>query len=144
MGQNWLNSGQDVRVRVPCDADFVGFSSPSCSICNDVLMDFDALVEVQSGLGTAAVIVMDKSSDVVDCIARLLLFYKHESCGQVYTACVQLTSDHQLTYMYSGTSDKGDTLNKGHLCIKDTFQCTNLHVYSGNTFLPLKEDNKTR
>ena len=32
-----------------------------------------------------------------------------------------------------------DTLNKGHLCIKDTFQCTNL--YSGNTFLPLKEDN---
>ena len=55
------------------------------SICDDVLMDFDALVEVQSGLGTAAVIVMDKSADVVDCIARLLLFYKHESCGQVYT-----------------------------------------------------------
>ena len=47
-------------------------------------MDFDALVEVQSGLGTAAVIVMDKSADVVDCIARLLLFYKHESCGQVH------------------------------------------------------------
>ena len=54
-----------------------------CSICDDVLMDFDALVEVQSGLGTAAVIVMDKSADIVDCIARLLLFYKHESCGQV-------------------------------------------------------------
>ena len=32
-----------------------------------------------------------------------------------------------------------DTLNKGHLCIKDTFRYTNL--YSGNTFLPLKEDN---
>lgn len=53
------------------------------SICDDVLMDFDALVEVQSGLGTAAVIVMDKSADVVECIARLILFYKHESCGQV-------------------------------------------------------------
>ena len=39
------------------------------------------------------------------------------------------------SYMYSGK----DTLNKGHLCIKGTFQCTNL--YSGNTFLPLKEDN---
>lgn len=52
-------------------------------ICDDVLMDFDALVEVQSGLGTAAVIVMDKSADVVECIARLILFYKHESCGQV-------------------------------------------------------------
>ena len=46
-------------------------------------MDFDALVAVNSGLGTAAVIVMDKSADVVDCIARLSLFYKHESCGQV-------------------------------------------------------------
>ena len=54
------------------------------SVCENVLMDFDALVEAQTGLGTAAVIVMDKSADVVDCIARLLLFYKHESCGQVY------------------------------------------------------------
>ena len=52
-------------------------------ICDDVLMDFDALVDVQSGLGTAAVIVMDKSADVIECIARLILFYKHESCGQV-------------------------------------------------------------
>lgn len=52
-------------------------------ICDDVLMDFDALVAVNSGLGTAAVIVMDKTADVVDCIARLSLFYKHESCGQV-------------------------------------------------------------
>lgn len=55
-------------------------------------MDFDALVEVQSGLGTAAVIVMDKSADVVDCIARLLLFYKHESCGQVSTSMYHLPS----------------------------------------------------
>jgi NADH:ubiquinone oxidoreductase subunit F (NADH-binding) len=51
-------------------------------ICDDVLMDFDALKEVQSGLGTAAVIVMDKSTDVIDAIARLSYFYKHESCGQ--------------------------------------------------------------
>lgn len=52
------------------------------NICDDVLMDFDALKAVQSGLGTAAVIVMDKSTDVVDAIARLSYFYKHESCGQ--------------------------------------------------------------
>jgi len=52
------------------------------SICDDVLMDFDSLKEVQSGLGTAAVIVMDKSTDVVRAIARLSAFYKHESCGQ--------------------------------------------------------------
>ncbi len=51
-------------------------------ICDDVLMDFDALRDVKSGLGTAAVIVMDKSTDVVAAIARISYFYKHESCGQ--------------------------------------------------------------
>ena len=52
------------------------------SICDSVLMDFDSLREVQSGLGTAAVIVMDKSTDIVKAIARLSQFYAHESCGQ--------------------------------------------------------------
>jgi NADH-quinone oxidoreductase subunit F len=51
-------------------------------ICDTVLMDFDSLKEVQSGLGTAAVIVMDKSTDLVKAIARISHFYKHESCGQ--------------------------------------------------------------
>lgn len=51
-------------------------------ICDDVLMDFDSLRAVRSGLGTAAVIVMDKSTDIVRAIARLSKFYKHESCGQ--------------------------------------------------------------
>ncbi|MBL8674169.1 MAG: NADH-quinone oxidoreductase subunit NuoF, partial [Rhodospirillales bacterium] len=52
------------------------------SICDDILMDFDSLRAVTSGLGTAAVIVMDKSTDIVKAIARLSYFYKHESCGQ--------------------------------------------------------------
>ena len=51
-------------------------------ICDTVLMDFDALRDVKSGLGTAAVIVMDKSMDLVRAIARIAYFYKHESCGQ--------------------------------------------------------------
>ena len=45
-------------------------------------MDFDGMKAVGSGLGTAAVIVMDKSTDIVRAIARLSYFYKHESCGQ--------------------------------------------------------------
>lgn len=51
-------------------------------ICDDVLMDFDSLRAVQSGLGTAGVIVMDKSTDIVRAIGRLAHFYMHESCGQ--------------------------------------------------------------
>ncbi|HEY0314172.1 MAG TPA: NADH-quinone oxidoreductase subunit NuoF [Allosphingosinicella sp.] len=49
---------------------------------SDAPMDFDGLRDLQSGLGTAAVIVMDKSTDVVKAIARISYFYKHESCGQ--------------------------------------------------------------
>ena len=45
-------------------------------------MDFDDLKDRRSGLGTAAVIVMDKSTDIIKAIARLAYFYKHESCGQ--------------------------------------------------------------
>ena len=42
------------------------------SICDDVLMDFDSLRAVQSGLGTAAVIVMDKSTDLIEAICAFL------------------------------------------------------------------------
>ena len=52
------------------------------SICDTVLMDFDSLSAEKSGLGTAAVIVMDKSTDLIRAIARLSQFYAHESCGQ--------------------------------------------------------------
>ena len=48
----------------------------------DSPMDFDGLKELGSGLGTAAVIVMDKSTDIVRAISRISYFYKHESCGQ--------------------------------------------------------------
>ena len=50
--------------------------------CESVTMDFDALAKLKSGLGTGAVIVMDKSTDPIKAIARIAYFYKHESCGQ--------------------------------------------------------------
>ena len=52
------------------------------SICDSVFMDFDSLAAEKSGLGTAAVIVMDKSTDLIRAVARLSKFYAHESCGQ--------------------------------------------------------------
>ncbi len=61
-----------------------GCSTPMIpkDVCDDVKMDFDSLRNVRSGLGTAAVIVMDKSTDLVAAITRLARFYMHESCGQ--------------------------------------------------------------
>ena len=52
------------------------------ALCEHAIMDFDGLREHGSGLGTAAVMVMDKSTDLVKAIARLSRFYAHESCGQ--------------------------------------------------------------
>ncbi|MBO32593.1 MAG: NADH-quinone oxidoreductase subunit F [Rhodospirillaceae bacterium] len=52
------------------------------ALSETVLMDFDSLKEAQSGLGTAAIMVMDKSTDIIAAIARLSAFYQHESCGQ--------------------------------------------------------------
>ncbi len=51
-------------------------------IAVDAIMDFDWLRDQRSGLGTAAVIVMDQSVDIIKAIWRLSAFYKHESCGQ--------------------------------------------------------------
>ena len=61
-----------------------GSSTPMIprSVCESAIMDFDGLRDVKSGLGTAAVIVMDQSTDLVAAIARLAKFYMHESCGQ--------------------------------------------------------------
>jgi NADH-quinone oxidoreductase subunit F len=85
------------------------------SICDDVLMDFDSLRAVRSGLGTAAVIVMDKSTDVIKAIARLSKFYMHESCGQC-TPCREGTGWmwRVMTRMVEGraTPDEIDTLEQ--------------------------------
>jgi len=61
------------------------------NICEQVLMDFDSLRDQQSGLGTAAVIVMNNTTDVIKAILRLSKFYQHESCGQC-TPCREGTS----------------------------------------------------
>ncbi|MDD9909820.1 MAG: NADH-quinone oxidoreductase subunit NuoF [Ahrensia sp.] len=62
-----------------------GGSSVRCVPADQIIdcpMDFDSLSKLKSGLGTAAVIVMDRSTDIIRAIARLSYFYKHESCGQ--------------------------------------------------------------
>jgi len=55
---------------------------PGSVMRHGAIMDFDWLREQRSGLGTAAVIVMDKQTDIIKAIWRLSAFYKHESCGQ--------------------------------------------------------------
>ncbi len=79
------------------------------AICDTVTMDFDSLSEVKSGLGTAAVIVMDKSTDIVAAIARLSKFYMHESCGQC-TPCREGTGwmSRVMQRLVEGRADKSE------------------------------------
>ncbi len=51
-------------------------------LCDELTLDFDTLTKLKSGLGTAAIIVMDKSTDPIKAICRIAYFYRHESCGQ--------------------------------------------------------------
>ncbi len=70
---------QNLKAVIP------GGSSVPClpaPLCDEAVMEFDWLQKQKSGLGTAAVIVMDQSTDVIKAIWRLSKFYKHESCGQ--------------------------------------------------------------
>ena len=75
------------------------------AICDSVLMDFDSLRDHKSGLGTAAIMVMDKTTDIVAAIARLSAFYKHESCGQC-TPCREGTGwiSRMMVRMVSGSA----------------------------------------
>ncbi|MEM8837675.1 MAG: NADH-quinone oxidoreductase subunit NuoF [Pseudomonadota bacterium] len=87
-----------------------GGSSVPCVPAEEILdcpMDFDSLRDLKSGLGTAAVIVMDKSTDIIRAIARLSYFYKHESCGQC-TPCREGTGWmwRVMTRMADGRAEK--------------------------------------
>jgi len=74
-----------------------------------IQMDFDYLRDAKSGLGTAAIVVMDKSTDIVRAFARLAAFYKHESCGQC-TPCREGTGwmYRMLTRMSKGKATMAD------------------------------------
>lgn len=48
----------------------------------DVAMDFDALNQIGTALGSAGCIVMDDTTCMVRALWNLLKFYAHESCGQ--------------------------------------------------------------
>lgn len=58
----------------------------SCSLLTakdlNLAMDFDTLTANHSALGTASIIVMDDSADMVKVAHRLMQFYQNESCGK--------------------------------------------------------------
>ncbi|MDR7543036.1 MAG: NADH-quinone oxidoreductase subunit NuoF [Armatimonadota bacterium] len=57
-------------------------SVPLTEAALDARMDYESLRALGSMLGSAAVIVIDDASDMVEVVARTVEFYRDESCGK--------------------------------------------------------------
>lgn len=74
-----VRTGRKLKAVIPG-----GSSSPvlPADIMMECTMDYDSIAKAGSMLGSGAVIVMDDTRDMVECLERLSYFYQHESCGQ--------------------------------------------------------------
>ena len=70
--------GRKLKAVIPGGSSVPILRADEC----DIAMDFDAVAKAGSMLGSAGVIVMDDSTDMVGALRRISHFYHHESCGQ--------------------------------------------------------------
>jgi NADH-quinone oxidoreductase subunit F len=75
----------------------------------DIRMDFDSLMEAESMLGSAAVIVIDAETSMLDVLLTVSKFYSHESCGQCSPCRIGNSWIHKIVKrMKNGEGKKGD------------------------------------
>ncbi len=73
-----MKEGKELKAAIPG-----GMSAPILKADEiDIQMDFDSLVNANSMLGSAAIIVIDKDTSILDVLKLVTKFYSHESCGQ--------------------------------------------------------------
>ena len=73
-----MKEGKELKAVIPG-----GMSAPALKANEiDINMDFDSLVAAESMLGSAAVIVIDQETSMLDVLRLITKFYSHESCGQ--------------------------------------------------------------
>ena len=71
--------GRQLKAMVPGGSSTPVLTAEEAMAVN---MDFDSLAAAGSMFGSAAVIVMDETTDMVKVALNLMRFYHHESCGQ--------------------------------------------------------------
>jgi len=73
-----MKKGKKLKAVIPG-----GMSAPVLKADEvDIQMDFDSLVNAESMLGSAAIIVIDTGTSMLDVLKAVTKFYSHESCGQ--------------------------------------------------------------
>ncbi|MAV28445.1 MAG: NADH-quinone oxidoreductase subunit NuoF [Legionellales bacterium] len=107
-----LSLAGGMRSKAPLKAIIPGGSSMRvlpAKATQSLTMDYDALVNAGSSLGTGGIIVMDKNTCMVETLACISRFYKHESCGQC-TPCREGTGwvVRLLDRILSGDASKSD------------------------------------
>lgn len=83
----------------------------------DITMDFETLDARKTALGTASIIVMDDSADMVKVAHRLMQFYQNESCGKC-TPCREGTRwvVQMLARIEAGNGTFGDLKTIDDVC----------------------------
>ena len=103
-----MKKGKKLKAVIPG-----GMSAPVLKADEiDIKMDFDSLVNAESMLGSAAIIVIDTGTSMLDVLKVITKFYSHESCGQC-TPCRIGTSwiNKIVNRMIEGKGSKKDIDN---------------------------------
>ena len=74
-----LKEGRQLKAVIPGGSSAAVLTAEECK---NAKMDFESLSEMNTMLGSGAVIVIDDSCSMVDLLSLIAGFYHHESCGQ--------------------------------------------------------------
>ena len=77
-GGGMLHADRPLKACVPGGISVPVLRAEDC----EVGLDFDALSAKGSALGSAGIMIMDSSTDMVEALLRTAHFFAHESCGQ--------------------------------------------------------------
>lgn len=100
-----MKEGKKLKAVIPG-----GMSAPILTADEiDINMDFDSLVQIKSMLGSAAIIVIDEETSMLDVLKRVTKFYTHESCGQCTPCRIGNSWINKIVKrMADGNGKKGD------------------------------------
>jgi NADH-quinone oxidoreductase subunit F len=74
-----MKGGKKVKAVIPGGASAAMLTAADIEDCP---LDFDGVAAKGSMLGSAAIVVMNEDTDIVDAATNLAKFFAHESCGQ--------------------------------------------------------------
>jgi len=103
-----MKEGKELKAVIPG-----GMSAPVLKADEiDISMDFDSLVAAESMLGSAAIIVIDQETSMLDVLKLVTKFYSHESCGQCTPCRIGNSWINKITKrIAAGEGQRGDLDN---------------------------------